>query len=85
MDFRWMILLIFTWFSYLNPDHKVDHLLLELDSISKNQSDTLVMNLLHNFRHQKFQLNSNTKFDTNPTVDDHENSAIWGLPVYKFE
>ena len=85
MDFRWMILLIFTWFSYLNPDHKVDHLLLELDSISKNQSDTLVMNLLHNFQHQKFQLNSNTKFDTNPTVDDHENSAIWGLPVYKFE
>ena len=28
------------------------------------------MNLLHKIRYQKFRLNSNTKFDTNPTVDD---------------
>ena len=34
------------------------------------QSDTLLINLLCKIRHRKFRHNSDTKFDTNPTVDD---------------
>ena len=36
----------------------------------QHQSDTVVLNLLHKIRHQKYRLNYDNKFDKNPTEDD---------------